>query len=72
MEIVKAKWGLKLKSPDFYKKIKAKTHSIEEWHEYIDKNIEEVNYSKRNNLPFSERCVVVRLYRFSYTIIKNI
>lgn len=64
MEIVKEKWGLKLRNPEFYKKIKPKTHSIEEWHKFIDKNIEEANYRKRNNLPFSERCVVVRLYRY--------
>lgn len=64
MEIVKEKWGLKLRNPEFYKKIKSKTHSIEEWHKFIDKNIEEANYRKINNLPFSERCVVVRLYRY--------
>lgn len=64
MEIVKEEWGLKLREPSFYKSMNPKTHSKEEWYKYVDKNIEEVNYREKNNLPYSERLVVVKLYKY--------
>lgn len=44
--------------------MKPKNHTIEEWHNYINKNFDELYYNKKNNLPYSERFIVSRLYRY--------
>lgn len=58
------KWGTKLKDIDFYKKMIPKNHTVEEWHNYINKNFDDLDYNKKNNLPYSERFIVSRLYRY--------
>lgn len=58
------KRGTKLKDIDFYKKLTPKNHTEEEWHNYLYKNFDEIDYNKKNNKPYSERFIVCRLYRY--------
>lgn len=41
------KRGTKLKDIDFYKKLSSKNHTEEEWHNYLYKNFDEIDYNKK-------------------------
>ncbi len=60
------KWGNRLKSISFYKSKTPKTHSEIEWFKFLDDNFKEYKHYKENRLPYSERLLVCRLYRFCY------